>query len=581
MQEMTAQKNETQTEHLESGPDNVPIESHQSQSAAGTDPGPNKISLKTWLAIIALTVIYSCGLSTYVLVSSVLTYINDDLGPVSTYSWISSAKTVSTAVAAVLAGTLSDLFGRRWFTIGSGLFGLAACIVGATAQSVNQVIASMAMMGVVSGGSLNCFACSSELVSKKQRGPVLSFINFSAIIWSSFGSLIANSMVVSSGGWRAIFYLGMAMNAAGAILSFAFYYPAKPLATKDITRREIIQGFDWVGLFGISTGPTLLIIAIIWAGGEYEFNSPQVLGSFITGILLCVALCVYEVYIPKTPLLHPYLFRQVRTFTLLLFITFTSGMLYYSLVAFFPQYLRLVFVGNNPIRIGTYGLPLGLGGTVGGVTVGLVSSRIGHTRLSLTFGVAVQVLFIGLMALPDLSEVGMALAFSGLGGLGIGWEQILTIILVQLSTSDEWIGFATGTLSFFRLFGGSVGIAVYTTIFSREAAKLLPSRLTAAVTAEGLPSASVSQFVEQFLRPGGSVSAVPGITPGVLEAASRATRGSYLDAFKLVWYTSVGFGGLTVLAAVFTKDLSHEFNDVVAQHLKNEKCTESPEKETV
>lgn len=52
------------------------------------------------------------------------------------------------------------------------------------------MIAAMAMMGVVSGGSLNCFACSSELVTKKQRGPVLSFINLTAIVWSSFGSLI-------------------------------------------------------------------------------------------------------------------------------------------------------------------------------------------------------------------------------------------------------------------------------------------------------------------------------------------------------------------------------------------------------
>ena len=117
-------------------------------------------------------------------------------------------------------------------------------------------------------------------------------------------------------------------------------------------------------------------------------------------------------------------------------------------------------------------------------------------------------------------------------------------------------GFATGTLSFFRLFGGSVGIAVYTTIFSREAAKLLPTRVAEAAAAAGLPSASLNQFVGQFLRRQGSVSDITGVTPEVVQAASTAVSGAYLDAFKLVWYTSLGFGGLAVLAAVCTKDVS-------------------------
>lgn len=35
-----------------------------------------------------------------------------------------------------------------------------------------------------------------------------------------------------------------------------------------------------------------------------------------------------EVYVPKNPLLHPYLFKEVRKFVTLLVVTFTSGMLW-------------------------------------------------------------------------------------------------------------------------------------------------------------------------------------------------------------------------------------------------------------
>lgn len=71
------------------------------------------------------------------------------------------------------------------------------------------------------------------------------------------------------------------------------------------------------------------------------------------------------------------------------------------MVGFFPQYLRLVFVGNDPIQIGIYGLPLGIGSTTGGVLAGMLSHRIGHTRVSLVAGIILQVLFIALLALPS------------------------------------------------------------------------------------------------------------------------------------------------------------------------------------
>tara|TARA_R110002003_G_scaffold1993_5_gene23827 strand:- start:5581 stop:5934 length:354 start_codon:yes stop_codon:yes gene_type:complete len=108
-------------------------------------------------------------------------------------------------------------------------------------------------------------------------------------------------------------------------------------------------------------------------------------------------------------------------------------------VAFFPQYLRLVYVGNDPIKIGVYGLPLGLGTVLGSALAGGLTTRFGHTRAALTIGIALQTLFIGLMALPNgktpwcpdvnllkilpslpVSQMGTALAFSAISGIGIG-----------------------------------------------------------------------------------------------------------------------------------------------------------------
>lgn len=87
--------------------------------------------------------------------------------------------------------------------------------------------------------------------------------------------------------------------------------------------------------------------------------------------------------------------------------------------------------------------------------------------------------------------------------------------------------------------------------------RLLPGRVSAAVSEAGLPPASLPDFMTYFFRPStGSVASVEGVTPEIIEIASRASSQTYLDSFKLVWYTSIAFGVLTLLAAVFTNDVS-------------------------
>lgn len=55
-------------------------------------------------------------------------------------------------------------------------------------------------------------------------------------------------MLLTAGGWRSIFYLGIGVNTLGATLAYIFYYPEKPLALQGTTRRKILTDFDWIGL---------------------------------------------------------------------------------------------------------------------------------------------------------------------------------------------------------------------------------------------------------------------------------------------------------------------------------------------
>ena len=80
----------------------------------------------------------------------------------------------------MLAGRLSDIFGRRWFFIAGSAIGLAGSIVGATAHGIGQLIAAEALIGVAAGFQISFFWVVSEIVPMKRR----FLANAGIFLWS-------------------------------------------------------------------------------------------------------------------------------------------------------------------------------------------------------------------------------------------------------------------------------------------------------------------------------------------------------------------------------------------------------------
>jgi MFS family permease len=105
-----------------------------------TDPvqEPHKLSIRTWIAIAAMMYTYSVSLGSFLILSPIVSYINQDLGPSASYTWIFNAWTISAGTGLVVAGSFSDLIGRRWFVVGTGAIAVIAAIIAVTAQSIGQ-----------------------------------------------------------------------------------------------------------------------------------------------------------------------------------------------------------------------------------------------------------------------------------------------------------------------------------------------------------------------------------------------------------------------------------------------------------
>jgi MFS family permease len=94
---------------------------------------------------------YNAYVFTLLMPPAILSFINADLGPDPTFTWISVSWNLGGAIFVTIGGRLSDILGRRYFFLAGAFLLLIGSIVGATGQTIGQMIASGAIFGCGSG----------------------------------------------------------------------------------------------------------------------------------------------------------------------------------------------------------------------------------------------------------------------------------------------------------------------------------------------------------------------------------------------------------------------------------------------
>jgi MFS family permease len=112
---------------------------------------------------------FNAYILTLLIPSTTLAEINRSIGPSLNYSWVTISWTLAASITVSVSGRLSDIFGRRYFMLGGACIALVGCIVGATGQNINQMIASGVILGTGSGIQEMAYACIQEIVPNSWR----------------------------------------------------------------------------------------------------------------------------------------------------------------------------------------------------------------------------------------------------------------------------------------------------------------------------------------------------------------------------------------------------------------------------
>lgn len=151
-----------------------------------------------------------------------------------------------------------------------------------------------------------------------------------------------------------------------------------------------------------------------------------------------------------------------------------------------------------------------------------------------------------------------------------GWAQYESVAFTQLGVPQEDLGFSGGLAGMARYAGGSLAVAIYTTILTNTQSTRAAATLPAAAMSAGMTPENAQKLLAAFPLGTTAIAAVPGTNPNALAAASLAFQWSYAHGLKIVALSSLSFGLLGLLCCFYCEDLGPKMTDKTEVFLEND-----------
>jgi EmrB/QacA subfamily drug resistance transporter len=395
------------------------------------------------------------------IVATALPRIVSDIGGLTNYSWVVTSYMLASTVTVPLYGKLGDVHGRRTlFLVSISIFLLGSALCG-LAQNMTELVLFRAVQGLGAGGLFPlALATVGVIVPPRDRGRYQGLIGATFALASIAGPALGG-VIVDHTTWRWIFYVNLPVGA----LALAVISVTMPKRTE---KRE--HSIDYRGAALLAAGTTSLLLGLVWAGRQYAWGSPQVVGAFVAAALLLTLFGRVERRV-REPILPFDLLRQ-RTVAAGVASMALVGMAMFGTIAFVPLFVQGV-IGTSATSSGVVLTPLIIGAVGMSILSGQWVSRTGHYRLNALVGPVVLGTGLFLLSRMGTSTTnGEAARNMVIAGVGLGLMMQVFVLIVQNSVPLREMGSGTALTQFSRQIGATLGVTLMGVIVNQG----LPAR---------------------------------------------------------------------------------------------------------
>ncbi|KAG8629479.1 hypothetical protein KVT40_003344 [Elsinoe batatas] len=517
-----------------------------------------KMTFRRFMALVAMAFLWTGSQIPIYLFGGIPPIIYGDIGGADRWIWFVLGNLLALAGVCPFVGSLSDILGRRYVALIGATFLIIGMVVASTASTMNHFIGGMVISGAGAGiNELTALAATSEMAPTRKRGKYVAILVFTIIPFCP--SVLYGQLISHYANWRYVGLVCGVWAAIGFLFTAIFYHPPPRPNSAGLSKMEIIKSIDYLGGFLSIGGLILFMAGMQWGGYQYPWGSAHVLVPLILGAVMLVAFVVWQRF-AANPMYPARLNQNKRMYVVN---NISSANLRFHLVAF-------NMYDHDPVGVGIRGLPVGFAILAGAfIVLWLMTALKGKLRSLMIVSSVLMTAGCGAMSIANPYNLHQMWGILIVAGLGIGGIVVPASIAATIVCPDDLIATVAALTLAIRVVGGSVGYAVYYNVFI---SKFIPAAtyFVGGAMVTKLNITDVALIKEAIELTGASLleglKEIPGIQghPLAYELVVGAGRLAYAEAYKWVYYVSVAFGGVSIIAACFLGDISQFMDDHTA-----------------
>jgi DHA2 family multidrug resistance protein len=373
-------------------------------------------------------------------------------------TWALTSYLVANAIILPMTGWLASVFGRKRLLMASVTGFTASSFLCGLAPNLSTLIVFRILQGAT-GGAMQPLsqAVLLEAFPPKDRGKAMGFWGLGIVVAPILGPVLGG-WLTDSYSWRWVFYINIPVGIASLVMTRLFIFDPPYL-------RRQLERIDYWGLGMLIVGIGALQIVLDKGQEEDWFASHWITALAIVSAVTLVWLVIHELR-TEHPVVDLRVFKE-RSYAVGVFLMTVVGFVLYGSLVLLPIMLQTL-LGYPSLQAGIAMAPRGIGSFFMMPLTGLMTGRFDPRKL-LTTG-----LIVGGATLIWLSKLNLSAGYWDIfwpqliqgGGMALLFVPLTTITMDRVPR--ERMGNATSLFNLMRNIGGSIGIAMTSTMLSRN-----------------------------------------------------------------------------------------------------------------
>ena len=374
-------------------------------------------------------------------------------------TWALTTYMLAMVIVTPLTGLLVERFGQRQLILWSVAGFLVCSVMSGQSHSLTEIVLWRFLQGAL-GASLVPVgqAILVQAYPREKRGVAMATLGMGTMLGPIVGPVLGGYLTEDLS-WRWCFYVNIPIG----IIAFTMLLFYIPRFGKSDTPRPV----DWTGFLWMAMGLGALQMMLSLGDQDGWLSS-----DFIIILMLLSGTGIFLFVLRSLSVAHPLVDLRLlkdRSLTLGSAGIGLFGLALYGTMVILPIYLQ-DYMGYEPQTAGLAMAPQGLGSWISMWMAGRLLNRGANPRWMIMTGVFLGATGTWISLSYNLQVSTAWIIWPGvIRGLGLGLVSIPLFTLAFATLSREHTPEGSGIFNLMRNLGGSVGIAIVSTIMTEEA----------------------------------------------------------------------------------------------------------------